>query len=282
MRNRSGHVRWLLPWVFLAGWFPAAAQTTPPTPDPQDLVNYAYATNDTAFFNVVGQSVQVVRLPISYTLRSVEEHPWGAKLHFPVSIGLHDFSARDPFGVEFSEDVATVSGLAGVEFLLPAGQRWLLKPFAELGAGADLDGGEVAWIYSGGLQTVYSVEPNRAIFRIGLGAEYDGATLTGGGPSTGYTTLETGLDVRFPTSREIAGRATDWSVYGIHRHFPGALSFDQLDGERIDLKNQNEIGFTVGVERPFKAWLLKVDRVGLGVRFGDRLASVRILFGAPF
>jgi len=38
------------------------------------LVNYPYAVGDTSFLNVVGQSVQVYRLPISYRLRSIEDH----------------------------------------------------------------------------------------------------------------------------------------------------------------------------------------------------------------
>lgn len=261
---------------------PAAAQAATPPASPEDIVNYAYVTGDTAFFNVVGQSVQAVRLPISYTLRSLDEHPWGAKLRFPISIGLHDFSAVDPLGGELRENLATISALAGVEFQVPVGARWTLKPFAEFGAGTDLDGGAVAWIYSGGLNTLLELNRGRTLFRIGAGAEYDGATLSEGGPSVGYTTIETGLDVRFPIERAAGKRQADWSVYAIRRHFPSALTFDQLDGERIELNNQNELGFTVGFDRPFGFWLLKIRRVGLGYRFGERLSSVRILFGVPF
>ncbi len=261
---------------------PVFAQT-PPANDPEDFVNYAYVSGDTAFFNVVGQSVQAVRLPISYTLRSTAEHPWGVKLRFPVSIGFHDLSAIDPGGGELRENLATVSGLAGVEFQLPVGARWTLKPFAELGAGKDLDGGAAAWIYSGGLNTLLELGPKDTQYRVGLGAEFDGATLTGvNGPSNGYTTLEAGLDVRFPVRRAAGKRQIDWSVYGLRRHFPSALTFDQLNGERIELDHQNEIGFTVGFDRPFGFWLLKIRRVGIGYRFGERLSSVRILFSAPF
>jgi hypothetical protein len=261
---------------------PAGAQVGQPPLAPEDVVNYAYVSGDTAFFNVVGQSVQAVRLPISYTLRSAAEHPWGVKLRFPVSIGFHDLSAANPAGGQLRENLATVSGLAGVEFQVPVGTRWTLKPFAEFGAGKDLDGGAAAWIYSGGLNTVLELNPERARYRIGLGAEYDGATLTGNGPSNGYTTLEAGLDVRFPVARAAAKRRMDWSVYGLRRHFPSALTFDQLNGERIELDHQNEIGFTVGFDRPFGFWLLKIRRVGIGYRFGERLSSVRILFSAPF
>ncbi len=269
----------LIPIIFSA---PAEAQAGTPSTDAEDFVNYAYTTGDTAFFNVVGQSVQAVRLPISYTLRSPEEHPWGAKLRFPVSIGLHEFSATDPLGGELRENVATVSGLAGVEFQLPVGARWTFKPFAEFGAGKDLDGGATAWIYSGGLNVLLELNHGTTLFRLGAGAEYDGATLTGDGPSNGYTTIETGLDVRFPVRRAAGKRQLDWSVYAMRRHFPSALTFDQLNGERIELDHQNELGLTMGLQQPLGVWLLKIRRIGLGYRFGDRLSSVRILFSVPF
>jgi len=261
---------------------PAAAQAGTPPTDVEDFVNYAYASGDTAFFNVAGQSVQAVRLPISYTLRSLDDYPWGVKLRFPVSIGVHEFSADDPLGGVRRENLATISGLAGVEFQVPIGVRWTLKPFAEFGAGKDLDGGAVAWIYSGGLNALLELNRGSTLFRLGAGAEYDGATLSGGGPSNGYTAIEAGLDVRFPIERAAGKRQADWSVYGIRRHFPSALTFDQLNGERIELNNQNELGFTLGFKQPFGFWLLKIHRVGLGYRFGERLSSVRILFGVPF
>ena len=93
---------------------------------------------------------------------------------------------------------------------------------------------------------------------------------------------EVGLDVRFPTRRTLGGRRLDWSVYGIRRRFLNKLSFDQLDGTEITLSDQNELGFTLGLDRPWSLWLLHIDRIGLGFRFGDRLNSVRILFGVPF
>jgi len=246
------------------------------------LINYPYAVGDTAFFNVVGQSAQLVRLPISYTLRSIDEHPWGVKLRFPVSVGLHEFTA-DGIGMgEIRESLATISGLVGVEFAVPVGQRWTLSPFAEFGAGKDLDGGELAWIYSAGLYTVAAVPTDRVLYRVGSGLTYDGASLSGGGPRNGYTSLEIGFDTRFPLRKPLAGRQADWSIYGIRRRFLDTLTFDQLNGDTTQLNDQNEIGFTLGVDRPVGFWLLKIDRIGLGVRFGENLTSVRILFGVPF
>lgn len=266
----------------MTAYLPIAAQGAGGAADPASLVNYSFAVSDTAFSNVVGQSVQVVRLPISYTLRSLDDHSWGAKLHFPISFGLHEFQASDPFGGDLSEQVATVTGMAGIEFQIPAGARWMLKPFAELGAGTDLDDSETAWIYSAGLSGVMQIPREKVLYRVGIGLAYDGATLASGGPSDGFTTLETGLDVRFPIQSFGGSRPSDWSAYVIRRRFLKALTFDQLNGETVELRNQNEIGVTLGFGRPIGFWLLKVSRVGLGVRFGERLSSVRILFGVPF
>ena len=239
-------------------------------------------TTDTAFFRIVGESVQVARLPISYTVRPLEGHRWGAKLRFPVTIGFHEFTASDVFGGELQQNLATISGLAGVEFQIPTGPRWMLLPYAEFGAGTDLDGGDVALLYGAGLNFVRESKQIKPLYRLGLGLNYEGATLTNGGPSNGFTTGEVGLDVRFPTSRTLGKRQLDWSVYGIRRRFLSELSFDQLGGDPITLRDQNEVGFTLGLDRPWSLWLLHIDRIGLGFRFGDRLNSVRILFGVPF
>lgn len=268
--------------ILIVSAMPAAAQNTT-TANTEELISYAYASRDTAFFNISGQSVRAVRLPISIPLRSVKQHPWGVKLRLPISVGFHDFSATgQPGEAPLRESLATITAMAGVEFQVPVGKQWLLKPFVEVGAGKDFGRGAVALIYSGGLYAILDVEHERALFRVGMGAEYDGATLTGGGPSNGFTTLQAGLDVRFPIDRAAGKRPVDWSVFVIRRHFPSALTFDQLSGERIELSNQNELGFTLGTARPFKLWLLKIDRIGVGYRFGDRLSSVRILFNVPF
>ena len=50
------------------------------------LIQYAYASSGTAFSDVVGQSVQAYRVPIAYTIRSLDDYPWGLKLTAPVSV----------------------------------------------------------------------------------------------------------------------------------------------------------------------------------------------------
>ena len=250
--------------------------------NPETLVNYPFTVGGTSFLNVGGQSVQAVRLPLSYTIRSLDDHTWGLKLRFPISVGLHEFTATDSSGGELSQRLSTVSGLAGAEFQLPAGRFWTLKPFVEVGAGKDLDGGAAAWIYSGGFNSVLSLRPNLTQYRIGAGVEYDGANLTGGGQNEAYTTLQVGLEIRTPFQKPTTGRQTDWGVYGVRRRFLSPLIFDQLEGAPIELENQTELGFTYGVDRPWKLWALRISRMGVGYKFGEGFASVRILFSAPF
>jgi hypothetical protein len=259
----------------------ALAQTAPP--DERDsLIQYPYAIGDTSFLNVTGQSVQVYKLPLSYTVRSLEGRRWGWKLLFPVSFGLHEFNARDAFGGELREKIGTVSMVPGAEFRVRLGKAWLLKPFLELGLGKDLEGGRVAYIYSGGLMAIRSVDRKKYHFRLGAGWEYDGSRLANSDVKSGFATLKAGLDVRRDLKKRFLRRDTDFSLYAIRRRFPGGLEFRQLDGTEVEMRNQNEVGVTFGVGRPFKKWLFNVDRVGIGYRFGGRLSSVRILFGVPF
>jgi hypothetical protein len=249
---------------------------------PEEVVNWAYAVGDTSFLNVVGQSVQVVRLPIGYSPRSIEDDGWGLKLSFPVSFGFHELTAETALGGELRENVGTVAAVPGAEFRLPVGSRWTLRPFVEAGAGKDMEGGEYAWIYSGGLNALFVAERGRYEFRVGPGLAYDGATLADRSLSSGYTTLETGFEVRRNMGRGLFRRNSDIGVYAIRRRFLEPLEFEQLDGRTIELRDQTEIGFSFGLRRPLEWWLMRVDRVGIGWKSGGKLSSVRLLFDVPF
>ena len=103
------------------------------TEEKEDLANYAFAAHlGTGIYRASGRTVQIYSLPISYTLRPVEDNNWGVKLKFPVTVGFFDFKARDIIDSGPPDDVATISVLPGVEFQFPVRDNWFLMPFGDL------------------------------------------------------------------------------------------------------------------------------------------------------
>ena len=64
------------------------AQEPPLEGDSGGLTNYPYS-QDVGFggYDAGQQEVVILRIPVTYMVRSPEEHPWGLRLRVPISFG---------------------------------------------------------------------------------------------------------------------------------------------------------------------------------------------------
>ncbi len=253
--------------------------------DPDELINYAYVLDSgLGSFSVSGRSVQTYRIPISYTLRSIVEHPWGLKLTFPVSFGFHDLRAVIAGDDALRANLRTVVVTPGVEFQFPAGRAWLLKPFAEVGFGKEISaGGDRVLVYSTGVRALLERPRGRYTCSFGAGAKRNGVSGIDGNRSTDELGIvEAGVDFRFPLGVDIAGRPLDASVFLVGRRFVSSLVFEQIGQPPIEIESQYEVGTSFGTDPPIRIWGVKLPRIGLSYRTGDDLVAYRINFGFPF
>jgi hypothetical protein len=91
-------------------------------------------------------SLQMFRIPVSFTVRSLEESRWGFRLHLPVSFAAHDLQASTSIG-DFVERIETVTVAPGCELLLRL-EDWTLKPFVEVAVSASTAGSGSEALYS--------------------------------------------------------------------------------------------------------------------------------------
>lgn len=265
-------------WIAVA---PCRAQDAGAEND-EALVNYPF-TLGTGWdaFHVEGRSVQLVRLPIAYRLRSLDKGDgWGLKLTLPVSFGVHEIKVTE-MGSEATRRLRTMTVVPGAELGIPVGERWTLKPFGELGVGKDFEGGDVAAIYSAGLKSLGTWPVKDLTLSFGNSLGYSGSTTFDGRPSQGFTTLELGLDALRPLGPTLWGRDVDASAYLIVRRFFD-LDFVVPEGETLEVRYLYEVGVTFGTRPRLKIWRLELPRIGVSYRFGDGLTSWRINFGFPF
>lgn len=246
-------------------------------------MNYAYVA-DSGFggFSISGRSVQVYRIPFSYTLRSLDEHPRGLKLTLPVSFGFHDLKATIDDELRPIERLRTLTFVPGLELHLPVGRQTVLKPFVEAGFGRETEvSGTTVYLYSAGLKTLTTQPLDGVTVGIGTNVEWNGVSAEDG-DSDDFGVAELGAEWLYPLPASVAGRRLDLGPYLILRYFYSDLVFERLDAPAIEIDAQAELGVSLGTEEPIRFMGVKLPRFGFAYRFGGGLESWRINFGFPF
>jgi len=265
----------------------AAAQETSQAPDvePADFVDWYYgAAFGTGVYRVGDKTAAVFEIPLSHTLRPVEGKQWGVRLLFPVTLGLYDFHLSGVFAPDVVDRIGTVSVLPGAEFQVPVRENWLLKPFAQLGAGKELSSGGGAVVYALGLRSRTLWRRERTEFTLGGELTHAGYR-TNDNFASNLSRVGLGGDLVVPMDKTLKGHPLNLGIQMIYyRYFN---DFDSLSPELTGARDQEirdefQVGFTVGTYKPFEVMGLPLERLGLGFAFGEDLRGVKLLTGFPF
>jgi hypothetical protein len=229
--------------------------------------------------DVTASSFAVYRIPISYRLRSLDEHPWGLRLTFPVSFGSYRIKALNEVD-EFIEDLQSVSVIPGVEFEVPAGERWVLKPFAEVGIGADSSGGGTDVLWGTGLRAIGTYRPRKTILTVGSAAIYKEPS-TSRSSFDSYSKLEAGLDARGSLGFSLGRRKTSGGIFGITRRYFG-LDVERLGEEPLEVDQSYEIGLSFATDPAIRVVGIDFPWLGVGYEFGEIFGGIRLYLSFPF
>lgn len=262
---------------------PLAAQEPPVEAESTGLANYPYS-QDLGFggYDAGQQNVVILRIPISYMIRSPEDHPWGLRLRVPISFGIYNLNYEDFLGGIESERVRATTVVPEAEFLIPLGDHWTLKPRVGFGLGKDFHGGQTIYLGTSRLQGVYTRPWKNLVFTFGSGAEYSFSDSRDGLYDDDFARLEIGLDTLIPFGIDVGKRRVDFSLYVLGRHYFRALVFGQVLDEPIVIEQEGEIGITFGSTPKPRIWKFPIPRLLIGYRFGENLRGIRIKFGLPF
>lgn len=229
--------------------------------------------------DVSATGFQIYRIPLSYPLRRLEDKPWGLRITMPISFGTYELESATDIG-DVVESIRSVAIIPGVEALLPAGERWLLRPFAEVGIGDDSRTGESHLLYAAGIRArgEYAARP----FELMAGAAFRYRSAGGSEVVNGwYSTVEAGFDAQLPLGFAVGSRQARGGAYAIARYFPDlelVLSGDAL----LQIEWGYELGVSFSTDPVLRVWKIKLPWIGLGYRFGDKTQGVRLSFDFPF
>jgi len=253
--------------------------------DPGELFNYSFAIwLGSGYYRVKGADKRfaVLRVPAAYTLRPVQiDKPalmdrLGFRLLLPAAVGFEEETDTDfSFGA--------VAFVPGLEVQIPINHYWALKPFAQLGAGKDTAGGDLQYIYGGGLKSLISLPWKKFVFGIGNSlvlAENRDATSKN---ASGFSLFNAGLDVRHPTNFTVFKRQLDVSVFFVANFFRNKVDILSDDGETDRINTLYDVGLTFGFSESISIWKVDLDRVGIDYRWGDRgFRGIGFNLGFPF
>lgn len=258
----------------------AASAQDSPTSDPTASINYINAwEHEIGIYGTDQQSIRVLTVPISITVRSLREHPWGIRLRLSGLVAGYGFETLDAGKVS----VTGVGFMPGIEFLVPIGTWKMLRPWLDFGAGTDLDSARTVWMTTVGLRSefIFSWEE----FQFGLSP---GLTFSADWPhptrdDDRFLNALLRVDARHSFRATASGHEPDIGPYVEYGYYIDALEFTSISGAPMEQRQRWELGVSVGFryERP-KLWFVRVPRVSLGWRFGDGVNGIRIRVGGDW
>lgn len=225
------------------------------------------------------RSFQVYRFPVGFTIRGLDENQWGLRIYVPISLGTTKIEGVGDLD-EFLADVQSIALVPGVEFLVPVGDHWLLRPFAEVGVGDDSASGDTHLLYSAGIRARGEFQPRPFNVMFGGAFRYRNTT-TSVAVKNWYSTVELGADAQLPLGFSLGSKAAHGGVYAILRHFTD-LEFEILTQGPVDINWNYEVGLSFSTDPAVKLWVIKLPWIAVGYRFGDRLHGLRLNFTFPF
>ena len=260
---------------------PAAAQER----DPATLYHWAYASAfGTGAYRFADESVFAVRFTPEYSLRDMdlEQGEFGVALTFPLTFSIQQTSIDALFGGEIPDSFQTVSFVPGLELQIPINPKWILKPYGNLGWGAELSGDDNAAIYYAGLNSRYALGPEEAEYGILSGLQYYGYTPSKG-PSDRFFRFMAGVEYDYRLDGVSAYKKQLYlKPHVIYYHYFGDLDFSALSRPPVEIKHEWEFALSVGTEKFLKIWGFRFDRIGIAYRAGSEIDGVRLFFRSVF
>jgi hypothetical protein len=220
-------------------------------------------------------SLQMFRIPVSFTLRSPEKYRWGLRLHLPVTLAAHDLQASTSLG-DLAERVETVTVAPGCELLLRL-EDWTLKPFIELGVTAS-SGSGTDTLYSIGIRVRGDHVAGRSLITTGVAARYTG-NRSHRARIDDYTAIELGADIQRPLRYRLGKRQIRAGGYAVVRYFP---DLDLPSSFSRDLGPIYEVGLSFSTLPVLRLYKLELPWIGVGYRFGELFDGIRVSFSFPF
>ncbi len=262
--------------VFALFFFAAGDSLCRAETDPEDAINYAYATwIGTGIYSVKNQKIYVLRGPFSYTLQEPGDGKPGVDLLFPATLGIQDFEDTD-------NQVGTFTFVPGAMLVIPVMQNWDLKPFGQFGIGRDFSGSDLAYIYGAGITSLATFPLKDMALQLGNQVMFADQSQSGGGNDNGFSKFDIGLNYRHPLEFSFLNQSTNLNLFFVWSRFINDLKFERLFDDDQKIRNLYKFGITLGAEKNFSILGIGFRGFGIDITFGENFTGFGLTTGFPF
>jgi hypothetical protein len=263
------------------GQFASAQDTV--SQNPEDLYHWAYAAAfGTGAYRIGDSDMFVIRFTPKFEVYALPDSEVTVNLNLPVTLGLQTFDIDKIISNPIDETLVTFSFVPGVEFVIPVTTRWILKPYGNAGLGAEIKGAASAWIYYGGLNSLFRSQFGQLGVNLLNGVQWLGY-YPNSGLADSLARLATGLEGEYPLGNvAVKGQQLYMKPHVIHYWYFNDLDFRIIQESPVEINQELELAFAVGTKEPISIWFLKLDRIGVGYRKGDSIEGIRLIFASVF
>jgi hypothetical protein len=251
----------------------ARAATSPPP-----AVPYAFASElGSGVYDFGGRTLQVYRLPISWSLRDAQPGAVGWRLRVPVTAGFLDFKTEDVLQGRLPSHIDMLSVAPGIEWEFLPRTGWSVRPFVEVGL-IFASGSQVNSVNANaGVQTDYTWDTHVGEMRWSSRFSYTNVNYRECHADDAMAHLQTGVDWPAAHSFNIGKRPADIGPFVMGEWFmkrPGNANFGAALPQFV-----LETGLMLRLRPMPSLWGISAPRLGISYRFAGGYSGVRFVIG---
>jgi len=225
----------------------------------------------------------IVEIPIPISLRQADEGGIGIRLRLSVFFAWNNVRFVDLEGDDLAASLETLTVVPGIEFMIPVGERWLVRPYAQIGGLKALDIPGQRWMASLGSRALGVWPSEKWILTAGGRFEYTAVFDNDWGRTDDVSFVDLGADFSFPLWFDVKGERAAMGFFVIPRYYVAPAEVVGQDGFDLGVDSHIEIGASFQIHEQPKLWFIKLPKwYGIGARFAKNHRSLRIYLGFPF
>lgn len=225
----------------------------------------------------------IVEIPIPITLRAPDDGRIGIRLRLSVYFAWNNVRFEDIEGDDLAASLETLTVVPGIELMIPVGERWLVRPYAQIGGLKALDIPGQRWMASVGSRALGVWPMERWILTAGGRFEYTAVFDDDWGTTDDVSFVDLGADASFPLWFNVKGERAAMGFFIIPRYYIAPAELVGQDGFDLGVDSHIEIGASFQIHEQPDLWFIKLPKwYGIGVRFAENHRSLRIYLGFPF
>ena len=277
----------LFAWIFASIFIVTVVLFTPPL-EAQGHDNLSLGLDHLSLAAIenspeISTESTIIEIPVPITLREPADGKIGIRLRLSIFFAWNNVLFEEIGGEDIAASLRTLTIVPGLEFMVPVGERWLVRPYFQIGGLSSLDVSGHRWMTSLGARVGTFWRFERWILSAGARLEYTSVFDEEWRRADEVAFSDLGGDFSFPLWFNVMGERAAAGFYVFHRQYFNPAAIIGEDGFDLGVDWHVELGASFQIHDNPKLWFAKLPKwYGIGVRLAENHHSLRIYLGFPF